>query len=79
MVEKLVKDICNNKVISKQKLSEELVIAGPRIGIYMMVAKVAANVFGGTNLSDSSVARDMGIIKKLWEADGYMSKHRIAY
>ena len=80
MVEKLVKDICNQKVISKQKLSEELVIASPRIGLYLMVAKVASNVFlGGTSVNDSSVGRDMNIIKSLWKADTYMDKHRIAY
>lgn len=80
MVEKLVKDICNNKVISRQKLSEELVVASPRIGLYLMVAKVAANVFvGDTSLNDSSVARDLNIIKGLWKADTYMDKHRIAY
>ncbi|KAJ9133505.1 hypothetical protein NKR19_g9026 [Coniochaeta hoffmannii] len=80
MVEKLVKDICNNKVISRQKLSEELVVASPRIGLYLMVAKVAANVFvGDTSLNDSSVARDLNIIKGLWKADTYMDKHRITY
>ncbi|KAH8907782.1 hypothetical protein BR93DRAFT_566181 [Coniochaeta sp. PMI_546] len=80
MVEKLVKDICNNKIISKQKLSEELVLASPRIGLYLMVAKVAGNVFlGGTSLNDSSVTRDLNIIKGLWKADTYMDKHRITY
>jgi hypothetical protein len=80
MVEKLVKDICNDKVISRQKLTEELVVAAPRIALYLMVLKVSSRVFIlGDSPNDSSAWRDLDLIKDLWKSDTSMDKHRIAY
>ncbi|KAK6063863.1 hypothetical protein SCUP234_13238 [Seiridium cupressi] len=74
MVETLVKQLCNGKVISQAKLREELSLASPRIALDLMVARFKSRIdsFGDHEDAekikdqDVEVQKDVDVIGTLW-------------
>lgn len=70
LVEDMVKELCDGKIITQWKLDQELARAAPKIGLYVMIARLAADVLGGKRTLDSATAvRDMDFIKSLRDLD----------
>ncbi|OTB08654.1 hypothetical protein M426DRAFT_316660 [Hypoxylon sp. CI-4A] len=66
MVESLVKQLCNGKIISQAKLSEELSLASPKIALDLMVARLRSRIEVLDEHEDSdAVQEDVDIIKRL--------------
>ena len=66
LVETLVKDLCNGKVISQAKLDEELALASPKIVRDLVVARLRSKVeVAGEKEDSESVQGDVDLIKKL--------------
>ncbi|KAL7626867.1 hypothetical protein AAE478_003641 [Parahypoxylon ruwenzoriense] len=67
MVERLVKQVCNGKIISQAKLSEELALASPRIVLDLMVARLKSKIEALEEHEDSDVVmEDIDAIKGVW-------------
>ncbi|KAI1768827.1 hypothetical protein GGR53DRAFT_312490 [Hypoxylon sp. FL1150] len=67
LVESLVKNVCNGKVISQAKLSEELALASPKIALDLMVARLRSRVETLDEHEDSDTVKgDVDVIKVLW-------------
>ncbi|KAK9413299.1 putative PPPDE domain-containing protein [Seiridium unicorne] len=74
MVETLVKQLCNGKIISQAKLREELSLASPRIALDLMVARFKSRIdsFGDHEDAekikdqDVEVQKDVDVIGTLW-------------
>ncbi|KAI0179992.1 hypothetical protein GGR52DRAFT_578459 [Hypoxylon sp. FL1284] len=67
LVESLVKQVCNGKVISQAKLSEELSLASPKIALDLMVARLRSKMETlGEHEESDSVKDDVDMIKTLW-------------
>ncbi|KAI1847916.1 hypothetical protein JX265_001923 [Neoarthrinium moseri] len=74
MVDSLVKQLCDGRVISQAKLSEELSLASPRIAVDLMVAKLRSkmDIIGEHDDVDKvkddhkDVEDDVDTIKVLW-------------
>lgn len=67
LVENLVKQVCNGRLISQAKLSEELSLASPKIALDLMVARLRSKVETLDEHEDSdTVQGDMDVIKVLW-------------
>ncbi|KAI1082941.1 hypothetical protein F5B20DRAFT_530916 [Whalleya microplaca] len=68
LVENLVKEVCNGKVISQAKLSEELSLASPKIALDLMVARFRSKTKESCEKDDSkTVKEELDIIKELWD------------
>ncbi|KAI0007471.1 hypothetical protein F4779DRAFT_591821 [Xylariaceae sp. FL0662B] len=68
LVENLVKEVCDGKVISQAKLSEELSLASPKIALDLMVARFRSKREGSGDTEDSkTVKEELEIIKELWD------------
>jgi len=75
LVEQMVKEVCDGKVISQWKLSEELARSAPKIGLYVMIARLAADVLDGKKSVDSkTVIRDIKFIKGLRDLEKQKSQ-----
>jgi hypothetical protein len=73
----MVKEICDGKVITQWKLSEELARVAPRIGLYVMIVRLASDVLDRKKSVDSkTVIRDIKFIKSLHELDKDRSQGR---
>ncbi|KAI1103785.1 hypothetical protein F4804DRAFT_309187 [Jackrogersella minutella] len=67
LVESLVKQLCNGRMISQAKLGEELSLISPRIALDLMVARLRSKIEVLEEHEDSdTVKEDMVVIKKLW-------------
>ena len=68
LVETLVKDLCDGKVISQAKLNEELALASPKIARDLLVARLRSKVdVAGEREDSETVQEDVRSIKQLWE------------
>ncbi|KAI5863137.1 hypothetical protein GGS23DRAFT_568454 [Durotheca rogersii] len=67
MVESMVRQVCDGKIISQTKLNEELALASPKIALDLMVARLRSKIekFEEHEESDG-VKEDVDIIKGLW-------------
>ncbi|KAI1143858.1 hypothetical protein F5Y05DRAFT_362828 [Hypoxylon sp. FL0543] len=67
LAENLVKQLCNGKLISQAKLSEELSLASPKIALNLMVARLKSKIEVLEEHENSdAVQEDMDVIKGLW-------------
>jgi hypothetical protein len=74
LVENLVKQLCNGKLISQAKLSEELSLASPKMALDLMVARLRSRMDDVGEHEDvdkvkdnnDAVKEDVDIIKALW-------------
>ncbi|KAM0424397.1 hypothetical protein ACHAPT_010317 [Fusarium lateritium] len=67
LVDTLVKELCNGKVISQAKLDEELALASPKIARDLMIARLRSKVDVGGESEDSPVVKEyLGALKKHW-------------
>ncbi|KAI0131696.1 hypothetical protein F4776DRAFT_155103 [Hypoxylon sp. NC0597] len=67
LAESLVKQLCNGKIISQAKLSEELSLASPKIALNLMVARLRSKIEILELHEDSdTIKEDMDVIKGLW-------------
>ncbi|KAI1457700.1 hypothetical protein F4805DRAFT_427881 [Annulohypoxylon moriforme] len=66
LAESLVKQLCDGKVISQAKLSEELSLASPKLALDLMVARLRSKVeISKEHENSETVKEDMDIIKGL--------------
>lgn len=66
LAESLVKQLCDGKVISQAKLSEELSLASPKLALDLMVARLRSKVeISKEHENSETVQEDMDIIKGL--------------
>ncbi|KAJ4181066.1 PPPDE domain-containing protein [Fusarium falciforme] len=67
LVDTLVKELCNGKVISQAKLDEELSLASPKIARDLMIARLRSKMdVGGESEDSPSVKEYLGALKKHW-------------
>ncbi|KAF4985154.1 hypothetical protein FDECE_16777 [Fusarium decemcellulare] len=67
LVDSLVKELCNGKVISQAKLDEELSLASPKIARDLIVARVRSKMdVGGETEDSASVKECLDAFKKHW-------------
>ncbi|KAI1375059.1 hypothetical protein F4677DRAFT_424493 [Hypoxylon crocopeplum] len=67
LAEDLVRQLCNGRIISQAKLSEELSLISPKIALDLMVARMRSKVEVLNELEDSDeIKADMEVIKGLW-------------
>ncbi|OTA66424.1 hypothetical protein K449DRAFT_430732 [Hypoxylon sp. EC38] len=67
LAESLVKQLCDGKIISQAKLSEELSLASPKIALNLMVARLRSKIEILELHEDSdTIKEDMDVIKGLW-------------
>ncbi|KAM5360203.1 hypothetical protein ACJZ2D_013913 [Fusarium nematophilum] len=67
LVETLVKELCNGKVISQAKLDEELALASPKIARDLIVARIRSKMDAGGESEDSpSVKEYLEGLKRHW-------------
>ncbi|KAI0127405.1 hypothetical protein BJ170DRAFT_683249 [Xylariales sp. AK1849] len=74
MVDSLVKQLCDGKVISQAKLGEELSLASPRMALDLMVARLRSRMDNIEEKEDvdkvkddnEAVKEDVDVIKALW-------------
>ena len=67
LVDTLVKELCNGKVISQAKLDEELSLASPKIARDLMIARLRSKMdVGGESEDSTSVKEYLGALKKHW-------------
>ncbi|KAI1771400.1 hypothetical protein F4818DRAFT_430164 [Hypoxylon cercidicola] len=67
LVESLVKQVCNGRIISQAKLSEELALASPKIALDLMVARLKSKMETLDEQEDSDTVKDdVDVIKVLW-------------
>ncbi|KAF3064401.1 hypothetical protein GL218_01587 [Daldinia childiae] len=67
MAESLVRELCDGKIISQAKLSEELSLVSPKIALDLMVARLRSKIEVLDEHEDSdTVKADMDTIKGLW-------------
>lgn len=68
LVESLVKDLCNGRVISQAKLDEELALASPKIARDLIVARLRSKVdVRGEKEDSETVKEDVDLIRQLWD------------
>ena len=66
LVDNLVKELCNNKVISQAKLEEELSLVSPRIARDLMVARLRSRIDGlGEKEESTAVQEDLALTRRL--------------
>ncbi|KAF5024628.1 hypothetical protein F66182_3392 [Fusarium sp. NRRL 66182] len=67
LVETLVKELCNGKVISQAKLEEELALASPKIARDLVIARMRSKMDAGGESEDSPMVKEcLDAIKKHW-------------
>ncbi|XXH05068.1 hypothetical protein Hte_011492 [Hypoxylon texense] len=67
LVESLVKQVCEGRMISQAKLSEELALASPKIALDLMVARLRSKIEVLDEHEDSDTVKDdVDLIKVLW-------------
>lgn len=67
LVENLVKQVCNGRMISQAKLSEELALASPKIALDLMVTRLRSKLEKQDEHEDSDTVKDdVDAIKVLW-------------
>lgn len=67
LVDSLVKELCNGKVISQAKLDEELSLASPKIARDLLVGRIRSKMDGGGESEDSpSIKEHLEAIKSTW-------------
>ncbi|KAI1417597.1 hypothetical protein F5Y13DRAFT_151377 [Hypoxylon sp. FL1857] len=67
LAESLVRQLCDGKIISQAKLSEELSLASPKIALNLMVARLRSKIEVLEEHEESdTVQQDMEVIKGLW-------------
>ncbi|KAI2630710.1 hypothetical protein GGR54DRAFT_583830 [Hypoxylon sp. NC1633] len=67
LAESLVKQLCDGRMISQAKLSEELSLVSPKIALELMIARVRSRIEELDENEDSDgVKADMDVIKGLW-------------
>ncbi|KAI1484154.1 hypothetical protein F4774DRAFT_364953 [Daldinia eschscholtzii] len=67
MAENLVRQLCDGRIISQAKLSEELSLVSPKIALDLMIARLRSKIEVLDEHEDSdSVKVDMDTIKALW-------------
>ncbi|KAI1646168.1 hypothetical protein F4815DRAFT_452326 [Daldinia loculata] len=67
MAESLVRELCDGRIISQAKLSEELSLVSPKIALDLMVARLRSKIEVLDEHEDSdTVKADMDTIKGLW-------------
>ncbi|KAI8959122.1 hypothetical protein F5Y11DRAFT_359452 [Daldinia sp. FL1419] len=68
MAESLVRQLCNGRIISQAKLSEELSLVSPKIALDLMIARLRSKIEVSNEHEDSdTVKADMDTIKGLWQ------------
>lgn len=68
LVDTLVKDLCEGRVISQAKLDEELALASPKIARDLLVARLRSKMDDDGEKDDSqTVQEDVNLLKQLWE------------
>ncbi|KAL3602905.1 hypothetical protein FPOAC2_07221 [Fusarium poae] len=67
LVDSLVKELCNGKVISQAKLDEELSLASPKIARDLLVGRIRSKMDAGGESEDSpSIKEHLEAIKSTW-------------
>lgn len=67
LVDSLVKELCNGKVISQAKLDEELSLASPKIARDLLVGRIRSKMDVGGETEDSpSIKEHLEAIKSHW-------------
>ncbi|KAI1808396.1 hypothetical protein F4811DRAFT_500703 [Daldinia bambusicola] len=67
MAESLVRELCNGRIISQAKLSEELSLVSPKIALDLMIARLKSRIEVMDEHEDSDTVKvDMDAIKALW-------------
>ncbi|KAK2475010.1 hypothetical protein H9L39_12603 [Fusarium oxysporum f. sp. albedinis] len=67
LVDSLVKELCNGKVISQAKLDEELSLASPKIARDLLVGRIRSKMDVGGETEDSpSIKEHLDAIKSHW-------------
>lgn len=66
LVDNLVKELCNGKVISQAKLDEELSLVSPKIARDLMVARLRSRIDAmGENEESEAVQEDLALTRRL--------------
>ncbi|KAF5692057.1 hypothetical protein FDENT_3077 [Fusarium denticulatum] len=67
IVDSLVKELCNGKVISQAKLDEELSLASPKIARDLLVGRIRSKMdVGGESEDSPSIKEHLEAIKSHW-------------
>ncbi|CCT73235.1 uncharacterized protein FFB20_08569 [Fusarium fujikuroi] len=67
LVDSLVKELCNGKVISQAKLDEELSLASPKIARDLLVGRIRSKMdVGGESEDSPSIKEHLEAIKSHW-------------
>jgi hypothetical protein len=67
LVDSLVKELCNGKVINQAKLDEELSLASPKLARDLIVGRIRSKMdVGGESEDSPSIKEHLEAIKSHW-------------